>query len=90
MQLRGVSSINPAIRLAYVHNLGDVAVSLGPVAAGVLVGVTGVTIFDPIFAAAIAGWIVWTTCRVLAQQSEELLWPEEAVCAHETGSLAHS
>ena len=32
---------NAAIRLAYIHNMGDVYVSLAPVLAGVLISVTG-------------------------------------------------
>jgi cobalt-zinc-cadmium efflux system protein len=38
---------NAAIRLAYIHNIGDVYVSLAPVAAGLLVSLTGYSIFDP-------------------------------------------
>src|SRR6516162_9500338 len=36
---------NAAIRLAYIHNLGDVYVSLAPVAAGLLVSLTSYPIF---------------------------------------------
>jgi cobalt-zinc-cadmium efflux system protein len=45
---------NAAIRLAYIHNMGDVYVSLAPVLAGVLISVTGYSLFDPVIAAAIA------------------------------------
>jgi len=36
-----------AIKLAYVHNLGDVLLSLGPVLAGILILITGRSLFDP-------------------------------------------
>jgi Co/Zn/Cd efflux system component len=35
---------NAAIRLAYIHNMGDVWVSLAPVVAGLLPSVTGYSI----------------------------------------------
>src|SRR5260370_33225007 len=41
---------NAAVRLAYIHNIGDVYVSLSPVAAGPLVILTGYSIFDPLIA----------------------------------------
>jgi cobalt-zinc-cadmium efflux system protein len=58
LTLRRVSFMNPAIRLAYLHNLGDVLVSLAPVAAGILVSVSGLPVFDPIVALLTAGWII--------------------------------
>ena len=47
------SQNNAAIRLAYIHNIGDVWVSLAPVVAGVLLTLTGYSIFDPLMAGAI-------------------------------------
>jgi cobalt-zinc-cadmium efflux system protein len=47
---------NAAIRLAYLHNIGDVHVSLAPVVAGLLVTLTGYSIFDPLIAGGIAVW----------------------------------
>jgi cobalt-zinc-cadmium efflux system protein len=44
------SEHNAAIRLAYIHNLGDVWVSLAPVAAGLLLILTGNSLFDPLIA----------------------------------------
>jgi len=70
---------NAAIRLAYVHNLGDVWVSLAPVAAGLLVIVTGYPIFDPIVAAIIAIWFISTTLWEVIGSHEELIWPEKLV-----------
>jgi len=73
---------NAAIRLAYIHNIGDVYVSLAPVAAGLLVSVTGYSIFDPLIAAGIAMWIIVSTMREVFGSSEELIWPEKIVCGH--------
>jgi Co/Zn/Cd efflux system component len=70
---------NAAIRLAYIHN---VYVSLAPVAAGLLVGLTGYSFFDPVIAAGIAVWIILTTMREVFASSEELIWPEKIVCGH--------
>ena len=79
------SKDNPAVRLAYIHNLGDVYVSLVPVAAGVLVTVSSQAIFDPLIAALIALWIVWSTIREVVGSGEVLIWPEKIVCGHATG-----
>jgi Co/Zn/Cd efflux system component len=73
---------NPAIRLAYIHNLGDVYVSLAPVAAGLLVTVTGYPIFDALIAAGIAVWIILSTAQEVFASHEELIWPEKIVCGH--------
>lgn len=79
---------NATIRLAYLHNLGDVYVSLLPVLAGVLVSVTGVPFFDPLLAGVIAVWIIASTVREVNQSGEALLWPEDARCSHEGEVLA--
>jgi Co/Zn/Cd efflux system component len=73
---------NAAIRLAYIHNIGDVYVSLAPVTAGLLVSLTGYSIFDPLIAAGIAVWIIASTVREVFASSEELIWPEKIVCGH--------
>jgi Co/Zn/Cd efflux system component len=73
---------NAAIRLAYIHNMGDVYVSLAPVAAGVLVTLTGHSIIDPLIACGIAVWIIVSTVREVFASSEELIWPEKIVCGH--------
>jgi len=49
---------NPAVRLAYLHNRGDVYVSLVPAVAGALVSVSGQPLFDPIAAALVGTWIL--------------------------------
>jgi cobalt-zinc-cadmium efflux system protein len=73
---------NPAIRLAYIHNVGDVYVSLAPVAAGVLVSLIGTPVFDPLVAGGVAVWIIVSTVREVAASREELVWPEKVVCGH--------
>jgi cobalt-zinc-cadmium efflux system protein len=76
------SKDNPAVRLAYIHNLGDVYVSLAPVAAGVLVTVSGRALFDPLIASFIALWILWSTVQEIVGSREDLTWPERIVCGH--------
>ena len=73
---------NAAIRLAYIHNMGDVYVSLAPVLAGLLVIFTERSVFDPIIACAIAVWIILSTARGVLESREELIWPEKIVCGH--------
>jgi cation diffusion facilitator family transporter len=73
---------NAALRLAYIHNLGDAYVSLAPVAAGLLTSLTGRSLFDPLIAGAIATWIIASTLRELIHSGEELVWPERLVCGH--------
>jgi Co/Zn/Cd efflux system component len=52
--LREPSEHNAAIRLAYIHNLGDVWVSLAPTLAGILLITTGYSFFDPLIAGGVA------------------------------------
>jgi cation diffusion facilitator family transporter len=73
---------NAAIRLAYIHNLGDVWVSLAPVVAGALITVTGFSFFDPLVALVIAAWAIVSTVRQMVTSREELIWPEKIVCGH--------
>jgi cobalt-zinc-cadmium efflux system protein len=73
---------NAAIRLAYIHNMGDVYVSLAPVLAGLMVSTTGYVGFDPLIAGAIALWIIVTTVREVLDSHEELISPDRIVCGH--------
>jgi cation diffusion facilitator family transporter len=77
-----VKNQNAAIRLAYLHNLGDIYVSLAPVTAGVLVLSTGKSFFDPLIATAIGIWLIWSTVKEISSSYNELIWPENAVCIH--------
>ena len=81
--LRRAAARDAAIRLAYVHNLGDVLLSLGPVAAGLLILVSGKTLFDPLIALGLAAAIALGTVRELARGGEQLLWPPTLVCGHD-------
>src|SRR5947209_14016893 len=81
--LREPAQHDAAIRLAYVHNLGDTLLSLAPVLAGGLVLVSGRPIFDSLVALVIAAVIVITTIRSVVGSHKELLWPENVVCGHE-------
>jgi cobalt-zinc-cadmium efflux system protein len=80
--LREPAQHDPAIRLAYVHNMGDTLLSLAPVAAGVLVIVSGLPVFDALVALLIAAVILVTTIRSVAGSHQELMWPENVVCGH--------
>ena len=76
---------HPAIRLAYLHNLGDVYVSLVPVAVGLLVTVSGQSLFDPLMALLVALWLIGTTVQEIRSSGEALLWPEDAVGYRQVG-----
>jgi cobalt-zinc-cadmium efflux system protein len=76
------SQNNAAIRLAYVHNIGDVWVSLAPVAAGLLLSLTGYSFFDALIAGGIAVWFMVSTGREVFASHDELIWPEKIVCGH--------
>jgi Co/Zn/Cd efflux system component len=81
--IRRAASHDSAIRLAYVHNLGDVLLSLAPVAAGLLILLSGRPLFDPLIALALAMSIGVGTVRELVRGGEELLWPPTVVCGHD-------
>ena len=80
--LRESSKEDAAIRLAYVHNLGDTLVSLIPVAAGILIFVSGNVVFDSLFALLIAAVIIIATLQAAIGSYKELLWPENVSCGH--------
>jgi Co/Zn/Cd efflux system component len=85
--LREASKEDLAIRLAYVHNLGDTLVSLAPVLAGVAIVVTGSSLFDPAIAILIASVIVVTTFQAIKGSETALMWPVNVVCG---GSVPQS
>lgn len=80
--LREPSKEDVAIRLAYVHNLGDVLVSLAPVAAGLATLISGTPLFDSVIAIGIAAFIIATTLKVVLGSEEALLWTENVDCGH--------
>jgi cobalt-zinc-cadmium efflux system protein len=77
------SKVDVAIRLAYAHNVGDILVSLAPVAAGFATLVVGTPFFDTILAIGIAGFIIATTLKAVLGSEEELLSPGNVVCGHQ-------
>jgi len=85
--LREAGRHDPAIRLAYVHNLGDTLVSLAPVLAGMLTLLTGHAIFDPILALVVAAAIIVPSLHTLITFREELTWPPDVACGHEPPSV---
>jgi cobalt-zinc-cadmium efflux system protein len=64
---------NLNVRAAFWHNLGDAWVSLGVIAAGLLVATTGWNLLDPLVSIGIALVIVWGTWGVLRESSHILL-----------------
>ena len=83
--LREAAQRDAAIRLAYVHNLGDVLLSLAPVAAGLLVLASGRALFDPLIALGLAIAIAVTKRgRVIARivparaNAGRVRWPDSA------------
>lgn len=85
--LRAPAAEDAAIRLAYVHNLGDTLVSLAPVVAGALTLASGNPSVDPLVALGIAGAIILPTLRTVAGFHGELVWPENVTCGHEPGQV---
>ncbi len=83
--LRAPARVSASVHLAYVHNLGDVLVSLVPAAAGLLVVVTGRPLFDALLALGTAVWLMITTARALRLRREDLVWPEAMTCGHDRG-----
>jgi cation diffusion facilitator family transporter len=88
--LRESSREDPAIRLAYVHNLGDTLVSLAPVLAGALTLLTGSTIFDPLLALVIAVAIIIPSLHAIATFHRELAWPQNVACGDHTPAVPTS
>ena len=81
--LRNPGRNNPAIRLAYIHNLGDIQVSLAPVLSGLLVIATGYSFFDPLIAGGVALWLIVSALRQVIGSHNELISPEKLGCGHE-------
>lgn len=79
--LAGFAREHAAVRLAWLHNRGDVLVSLAPAAAGALVLLTGQPAWDPLLALLVAAFIAWSTLHELRHHGDELLWPADLACA---------
>jgi len=83
--LREAAGHNATVRLAYLHNLGDVWISLAPVAVGVMVAVTGRNEADSLVALGVGVWLAISTIREVRSSGNELLWPEHIECIHPAG-----
>lgn len=83
--LRAPAAADAAIRLAYVHNLGDVVVSLAPAVAGALTLATGSRVIDPVVGLAVAVAVVVPTLGALVGTHRELVWPANVACGHDPG-----
>jgi cobalt-zinc-cadmium efflux system protein len=81
--LRDPGRQSATVRLAYLHNKGDVAVSLVPALAGIVVAAAGLPIVDSVTAVSIASWLIISTLRELRTSSSALLWPETMMCRHD-------
>ncbi|MBI3561126.1 MAG: cation transporter [Gammaproteobacteria bacterium] len=88
--LREMASYNATARLAYLHNKGDVVVSLAPVLAGALVFLTGRNQADVLVAVSVAAWLAFSTAREVRTSANELLWPEHVECLHPVPSVDHT
>ncbi|MEM4389859.1 MAG: cation diffusion facilitator family transporter [Candidatus Micrarchaeia archaeon] len=84
-RLRGHTNLN--IRAAVLHALGDTLSSVGVVIAGVLVALTGQSLFDPLVSLVIAGIILFSAYRIARTSLSILLESSpygitaESVCA---------
>src|SRR5260370_9778884 len=68
--LRSPGRNYPTIRLAYIHNLGDIQISLAPVLSAILVIATGRSFFDPLVACGVALWLIVSTRREVTASPE--------------------
>ena len=59
---------------------------MAPVAAGLLIVVTRLYLFDPLLALVVAGILLSSTLRELAVSRKDLLWPRKVACGpHHSG-----
>ncbi len=77
--LRRVSHQSLNIKAAYWHIIGDTISSVGVIAAGVIISVTGWYVVDPLIAVFIGGIILWGAVRLVRESADILL---EAVPKH--------
>lgn len=83
MALREVARSNVTARLAYLHNLGDVWISLAPALSGLLVWLSGHSEADSIVALLMGTWLALSTTFEVKKSANELLWPTRLGCDHE-------
>jgi cobalt-zinc-cadmium efflux system protein len=68
---QGRQDIN--LRAVFIHNLGDALSNLGIIAGAWVIHLTGQAFIDPLLAFLIAGMILWSAIRVLAESGNILL-----------------
>jgi cobalt-zinc-cadmium efflux system protein len=73
LTLRKSASQNANIKTAYLHNLGDAAISLSPVVGGMLIATLGWTIADPIISLLIGIAVFLGTWTVFRDSARVLL-----------------
>ncbi len=71
--LRKASHEQLNIKAAYWHIIGDTISSVGVIAAGIVISVTGWYIADPIIAVFIGGIILWGAVRIVRESTDILL-----------------
>jgi len=71
--LRGEAKHDLNVRSAYLHMVGDALSSLGVVAAGVMIAITGSTIADPAVSLMIGALILWSSGGILTEAITVLL-----------------
>jgi cobalt-zinc-cadmium efflux system protein len=77
--LRGVRHGSLNIKAAFWHILGDTISSVGVIAAGIIIAITGWGVIDPIIAIFIGGIILWGAVLLVRESTDILL---EAVPRH--------
>jgi cobalt-zinc-cadmium efflux system protein len=73
LALRKSAGQNMNIKTAYLHNLGDAAISLSPVVGGLLIATTGWTIADPIIGLFVGVAVLMGTWTVVRESVRVLL-----------------
>lgn len=73
MSLRSAARQNLNIKNAYLHNLGDAAISLAPVVGGLLIARTGWAAVDPLIGLGIGVAVLVGTWRILKASTAFLL-----------------
>src|SRR5713101_2604076 len=71
--LRGVAKHDLNVRSAYLHMVGDALSSLGVVAAGAMIAITGSTAADPAVSLLIGALILWSSGGILTEAVTVLL-----------------
>ncbi len=62
---RGAHDVN--VRSAFIHMVGDAASSIGVIVAGVIIWLTGSTIWDPLVSLLIGAFIIWSSWSIIRE-----------------------